>query len=1321
MFRHRPLLGMVIFAGLLIGIGSWFSLAADPTAQDLYKQGMQKYEQGDHAAALQTLRRVDPMQLSKDDRVSLFETLQDIDRKLHQKASPEDLLKQAASAQTEGKLPQALTMYEEVGRHPQATAAQKDLATARLAEVRRAMAAGETAARQSIDSALADIQAGKLDDAEKKLKAVKAGGLDLGWFDNERIDRALALIASRKPATAVAAAPAAPKAAEVKPAEPAKPAVAAKPATPAPAAPVAAAPAKPAATPAPAPVAKAGEPVKPVAAAPAPAPMTPVVVEKPVYVAPVVEAPKPVTPVAPAAPAASATKPAAPAPTTTAAAAAKPAATTPAAPAAAPMTPVATPAPAPVKPAAPAPAVKPAEPAKVAEAPKPAAPAAPAPQPVVTEKAPVVAPMVEVKPAPTPIPTGPAPAAKPAEPVKLAEAPKPAAPTVEAPKPVEVKPAPAPAAAAPVAAAPAKPAEPAKPVEQPKVVEVKPVAAAPAPAPVKPVEAPKADPDLLAQAKTLFVQQKLAEGRAAEAQGNLRVAIRAYEDGLSVDAGNKDLLAASQNAQAALKAAESPRTLLDTQVASQQLVADATVAEFNAAMNRADQLLKDNNFAAAAEAVQTAKLTIDRQQNILPAMTYDRLRKTATDQASKIARAQTVYESQQRDLVSRQRATEQEESRRRVLREQEEEIQRLLRRAAELRREQKYDKALEALNQALFLDPNHVAAQAMKEMIEDTSLYVSVREDERRRARAIAKHQAENMEATIPYTELLTYPADWPELTYRRLRSIDDMSYDTEADREVSRILNERKLDRVEFDNNRLSSVIDYLRTVTGLNIFPNWTALQQAGVDQDRPVTLQLVGVSAETILTRVLEQVTIDDTNPVIYNVDNGVVVITAQRALQVDRDPLEIYDIADLMHIVPDNRVLDYTGIGGDLGGDTGLEIDVDSIGETLTAEEIRERRLELATALTQLIVENVGRPADWWLNNGPGTLRIDDNSKLIARTSSRNHKQLKTLLDKLRRGYGLQITVESRFLAVTQNFLDEFGLGMQIAYDPPGDWGPITVDTRGTASIADRQATPVPNSFGQVGAATFTRGLSMGFSYLDDLQLDVLLRATQARRNVTTLNAPRVTFLNGRNAQINIYRSVAFISDLSPVSGAAGFDAEVEQAVEGVFLEVEGAASPDRRYVTMNVYPKLAELIRPFRTFPLLAVVTIGTGDFQREVEIEGVIELPEARITEVKTSVVVPDRGTLLLGGQRLVGDAEIEAGVPILSKIPIVNRFFTNSSTVKDEQILLILLRPSIIIPEQEEDLLFPGLREDPARYNIGRGLGTTNRTYGISGTQDRR
>ena len=77
---------------------------------------------------------------------------------------------------------------------------------------------------------------------------------------------------------------------------------------------------------------------------------------------------------------------------------------------------------------------------------------------------------------------------------------------------------------------------------------------------------------------------------------------------------------------------------------------------------------------------------------------------------------------------------------------------------------------------------------------------------------------------------------------------------------------------------------------------------------------------------------------------------------------------------------------------------------------------------------------------------------------------------------------------------------------------------------------------------------------------------------------------------------------------------------------------------------------------------------------------------------VQTTVSVPDKGTVLLGGQRLVKEVEVETGVPVLSKIPFINRFFTNRLTSKTEETLLILIRPEIIIQQENEDLLFPGL-----------------------------
>jgi general secretion pathway protein D len=82
---------------------------------------------------------------------------------------------------------------------------------------------------------------------------------------------------------------------------------------------------------------------------------------------------------------------------------------------------------------------------------------------------------------------------------------------------------------------------------------------------------------------------------------------------------------------------------------------------------------------------------------------------------------------------------------------------------------------------------------------------------------------------------------------------------------------------------------------------------------------------------------------------------------------------------------------------------------------------------------------------------------------------------------------------------------------------------------------------------------------------------------------------------------------------------------------------------------------------------------------------------------------VPDRGTLLMGGQRLMADVEIESGVPVLSRIPYLNRFFTNRSHVKDERSLLILIKPTILIQGELEEDHFPGMMQDPGSFTIGR------------------
>ena len=85
------------------------------------------------------------------------------------------------------------------------------------------------------------------------------------------------------------------------------------------------------------------------------------------------------------------------------------------------------------------------------------------------------------------------------------------------------------------------------------------------------------------------------------------------------------------------------------------------------------------------------------------------------------------------------------------------------------------------------------------------------------------------------------------------------------------------------------------------------------------------------------------------------------------------------------------------------------------------------------------------------------------------------------------------------------------------------------------------------------------------------------------------------------------------------------------------------------------------------------------------------QLPTLSAQQIKTTVSVPDGGTLLIGGQKLSAETEIEAGVPILSKIPFLKRAYSSRSFVKDEQTLLILIKPTIFIMPEQEALAFPG------------------------------
>ncbi len=95
------------------------------------------------------------------------------------------------------------------------------------------------------------------------------------------------------------------------------------------------------------------------------------------------------------------------------------------------------------------------------------------------------------------------------------------------------------------------------------------------------------------------------------------------------------------------------------------------------------------------------------------------------------------------------------------------------------------------------------------------------------------------------------------------------------------------------------------------------------------------------------------------------------------------------------------------------------------------------------------------------------------------------------------------------------------------------------------------------------------------------------------------------------------------------------------------------------------------------------VSVGSGTV-----LQTTLQLPNVTTTTINTTVTVPDGGTVLLGGVKLLNEVRTEYGVPFLSKIPMIDRLFRNIGIARTTSSLMLMVTPRIMILEEEEEKL---------------------------------
>lgn len=797
--------------------------------------------------------------------------------------------------------------------------------------------------------------------------------------------------------------------------------------------------------------------------------------------------------------------------------------------------------------------------------------------------------------------------------------------------------------------------------------------------------------------------------------------------------------------------APAPRTAVDVLRERDELLWQRAVAQANDLAAQARQAVAEQRFTDAQQYAGLALQKIEAARNYAePVSRYIAARESASRLIEEVRQAYTDFQTRQA-AIEQQEIIERMEARRELLeRQRREKIEQLFNTAAQLRKEQRFEEAAEILRQILAIDAGNIKAQAQLEIAEDYASLMKQKQWERDLNFQTRSSLVSAQEALIPWDVEVLYPRNWLELSARREASAigtGEFEGDSELNRKLSEVLPE-----FNFQDAPLEQVMEHLQELQEINIHVDWEDLEFNGIERDKPVTIQLRNLPFSTVLKEILSQAGGDIRLG--YSVSEGLLRIATKDKLDRDKVVL-VYDIRDLLVNVPrfnnaatldPAQALQQQGQAGG-GGGAGAQL-FQSTQQNQQRED--EQDGDLVERLMEIIRQTV--EPDSWVETGGGDASLRElNGQLIIYNTSDAHGQIRGLLDQLRATRALQIAVETRFLNVVSNFLEEFGVDLDFVFnsgsagfdrtfsaggvplvDPftganvlmprqysrigatpstPGfgnampqatvgqpysqagfvpygtgvsphfsEMTPITAQ-QGSIALADpaNLTTGVPGSFAQRVAAP---ALNIAGSFLDNLQVDFLIRATQANQRSSIVQAPRLVLFNGQRANISIGRSRTYVSSVQPqvAEGAIGVQPITNQAPSGTVLVVDGTISADRRYVTITV--ETTQTDEPtFERFEVQRASGNSPGIF---------ILLPDQGFVTVNTTVSIPDGGTVLLGGLKQVGEVEVEAGVPILSKIPILKRAFTNRTMIKDTRTLLILMKSKIIIQKEAEAEAFP-------------------------------
>jgi general secretion pathway protein D len=262
------------------------------------------------------------------------------------------------------------------------------------------------------------------------------------------------------------------------------------------------------------------------------------------------------------------------------------------------------------------------------------------------------------------------------------------------------------------------------------------------------------------------------------------------------------------------------------------------------------------------------------------------------------------------------------------------------------------------------------------------------------------------------------------------------------------------------------------------------------------------------------------------------------------------------------------------------------------------------------------------------------------------------------------YPQEVLIEAVIAEVTLTDSDDFGIQWSVLHD-------IHIEGDDFSAMTSNRSSDAPLFPSNLGTDDALRSIvAGGFSYLmfKPDKLVALVHALSSKGDVNILSSPRLLVRDQEEASIEVGSDIPTATSTTSTTTTDTLTQNIEYRTVGIKLNIKPTINEEKTVIL----------------------------DLEQEVSSKGADQqvgqtgnlFPAFNTTKTKTSIVVPDKQGIVIGGIMEETKDKSYQGVPVLSAIPILGNLFryTKDSTTKKE--LVIIITPHVISNKTEGEKL---------------------------------